>query len=381
MAAQQRLEAAQKATDDATQAAADATNLEQKGALGWSEHRNATLAQQVLTDPALSTKNPNDPEQIAPPDGGSWLQYTQRGNPKDATSLDNMLQAVALIQQLNQLRADEGLAPLQISDAAMAAAMVQANAGTKLVMKHNQVLPSNLHLSENLAWGYRDPLAGWWTAEKAIYEDALLSGKYPGLASMSPYQIYQKYPKLYKTIGYYLNCSDPNATATGIGVSQYPGAGHVPTSAMENSSHAISYDGVDDATPTDADVYQQELQEYVDPIRNAQQKLKDAQDALASAQTAQSDAEQAYDSALTKHEDAQRAKTAAQQQADAQSAKYAQASATLTDAQKAYDIADVAFTAAQRKADDAAKALDQANQNTDAAKTAKDDAASKYAAM
>ncbi|WP_026644861.1 hypothetical protein [Bifidobacterium sp. AGR2158] len=107
----------------------------------------------------MSTKNPSEPDEIAPPDGGSWLQYTHIGDAKDATSLDNMLRAVALIQELNQLRASEGLAPLKISDAAMAAAMVQANAATAQ-FEHNQVLTTNLWLAENLAMGLPDPFTG-----------------------------------------------------------------------------------------------------------------------------------------------------------------------------------------------------------------------------
>ena len=41
----------------------------------------------------------------------------------DATTLDNMIEALKFIQEANQLRAKEGLQPLKVSDTLMAQAM------------------------------------------------------------------------------------------------------------------------------------------------------------------------------------------------------------------------------------------------------------------
>src|SRR5699024_5002688 len=78
-------------------------------------------------------------------------------------------------------------------------------------------------VAENLAWGYNpsrgeSPFRGWYDDEKAMYEDAVASGDYPGLEDMTPYEMSRAYPNLYNQVGHYLNIIDPDSTTTGFAV-------------------------------------------------------------------------------------------------------------------------------------------------------------------
>lgn len=121
-----------------------------QGAAGYFKSQNAELAYRVLTDSSVS----------------DYLEYTKLGAEGDATSLDNLLAALDLIDECNALRAKEGLAPLKVSDTAMAAAMVQANAARGHYYHNQQYV--NMMGTENLAWGPSeyDPYDGWWTERR-----------------------------------------------------------------------------------------------------------------------------------------------------------------------------------------------------------------------
>ena len=66
-----------------------------------------------------------------------YLEYTHIGAKDDATSLDNLLKALDMIDECNKLRADHGLEPLKVSETAMAMAMVQANYAANGHYNHN----------------------------------------------------------------------------------------------------------------------------------------------------------------------------------------------------------------------------------------------------
>lgn len=68
----------------------------------------------------------------------------------DATSLENLVRALDLIDECNKLREAEGVPPLKVSDAAlaMAMAMVQANFAANGNYFHNGQYNTN---GENLA--------------------------------------------------------------------------------------------------------------------------------------------------------------------------------------------------------------------------------------
>ena len=66
----------------------------------------ASQAVKVLTDPTVT----------------EYLDAIHNGAKGDATTLDNMIEALKFIQEANQLRAKEGLQPLKVSDTLMAQA-------------------------------------------------------------------------------------------------------------------------------------------------------------------------------------------------------------------------------------------------------------------
>ena len=84
---------------------------------------------------------------------------------------DNINKSVDYIAECNSLRASEGIAPLQVNSALMAASIGSAVISSKTydhIAFHNGYF-SDLggYRAENLAWGYADPFTGWYTDEKA----------------------------------------------------------------------------------------------------------------------------------------------------------------------------------------------------------------------
>ena len=117
--------------------------------------KGASQAVKVLTDPTVT----------------EYLDAIHNGAKGDATTLDNMIEALKFIQEANQLRAKEGLQPLKVSDTLMAQAMADAD-----YANNNVNHPLQFPASENLAWGYTDPFKGWYDTEKSMYEKDMSDG-------------------------------------------------------------------------------------------------------------------------------------------------------------------------------------------------------------
>ena len=111
-----------------------AAEKEAQGAAGWFQSDNAEQAYKYLTDSSVS----------------QYLEYTHIGAKDDATSLDNLLKALDMIDECNKLRAENGLEPLKVSETALAMAMVQANYAANGHYEHNYQYDNvgeNLNLS------------------------------------------------------------------------------------------------------------------------------------------------------------------------------------------------------------------------------------------
>lgn len=93
-----------------------------------------------------------------------YASYTKKGDPNDATSLDNVKASFQWIRKCNELRASEGAGPLKVSDIMMAASESDTNWSNSHVAHAEQ-----FNVGENLSWGYRDPFDGWYTEEKQNY--------------------------------------------------------------------------------------------------------------------------------------------------------------------------------------------------------------------
>ena len=152
------------------------------------ERADAEAAVQILTK-TVSSSNSGRIMNNGTIIGGSGnvsyqdlINATSIGAEYDATSLDNLLQAIDFISLGNQYRAKEGLAPLKVSSGLMAMAELNANYQNNHTLNHSSVFLA----LENLAfreiggtwqWGEvggglsDDPYEGWYTEEKKNYDE------------------------------------------------------------------------------------------------------------------------------------------------------------------------------------------------------------------
>lgn len=111
--------------------------------------------------------------------------YTNMGAKGDATYLPNVYKAIDMLKEQNEIRKSLGLGELQVSYKMMAYSAVQANYSAHsydhtvnhMVRNGEGKDPSYKRLGENLAWGHKDPFAGWYYIEKAAY-DKINKGSY-----------------------------------------------------------------------------------------------------------------------------------------------------------------------------------------------------------
>lgn len=114
--------------------------------------------------------------------GGGWgvvpgkniEQYTHLGASDDASYIDNIYKALDMVDELNKLRASEGLSAVQVSLAGMVKSIYNANwsARTNTVGHAGSYgFPTVWGNGENAAWGYSPvgTFGGWYWQEKADY--------------------------------------------------------------------------------------------------------------------------------------------------------------------------------------------------------------------
>ena len=122
----------------------------------------------------------------------TYAAKTIKGDPADATSLNNMKATIQWLKRCNELRSQHGLAPLMVSDRLMAMAQADANYSDTVIGHAMQ-----FSLGENCAWNYgSDPFIQWYDQEKAQYEATKDSGK----------------------AGHYFNIISSGYTATGFAI-------------------------------------------------------------------------------------------------------------------------------------------------------------------
>ena len=131
--------AAQAEVENAEKAVAEADANFNKGSFGFFEAMGSQAAIDILNN-------------------AKYASYTKKGDPNDATSLENMKVTFKWIREANRLRALEGLAPLKVTDLLMA--MAQSNANwSDTNMDHSRQPhknPDALMTGENLSWGAGD---------------------------------------------------------------------------------------------------------------------------------------------------------------------------------------------------------------------------------
>ena len=354
-------DAAQADADSKKAAADNADKQIAKGSLGFFESRGSTEAVKVLTDKSANAN----------------LDAVKLGQAGDATSLENMKKALEWVHTTNDYRAKHNLPALSINDTLMA--MAQANADwSSTNYGHAKIF----NVSENLAWGYANPVDPWY-AEKSIYDAAVK--KDPSIANMSAYELSQKDPSLYLQVGHYLNIINPEWTITGVGTNTttdykcdsevflWPNKSYGKTQTVNDYINSFNtyYDGLKQAPA----VYQEalkKLNEATSHTNAAKSELLKAMDAAQAAAAKADSTKQAYDAASADVAAAQKAYDEAVYNANYPSyeQKLQEAKAARDNAQKALDTAKTKLTADQAKLADAKKAQSDASGKLDAAKAA-----------
>lgn len=258
-----------------------------------AERKNAAAAVKVLE------------QRVSP-----FTDETRLGDPNDATSLRHLALSIDQIDEANRLRAladggvkapGETVGPLLVNHELMAESQVVANYARKVVGSHPNYRRNS---AENLAWGYAQPFDGWYHNEKAVYEKA--GGK----------------PPFESGVGHYTNIANKGYYTTGYGVARGGSYGRADAQRFYWESFGIT-----------TDEYRARLTEYratapVDPalkkaLEDAQQRQEEAARRLSAAQlknqqavTAKNQATVAYNSAQTERDQAQTKVNLEQQKAD-----------------------------------------------------------------
>lgn len=128
-------------------------------------------------------KNPKNDEELQDATDAlkalnAFTDNVQRGNPKDATAIENIKKSIGFLKKQNSLRANdenfpENRNPYKTNHLIMAIAMSNADNSYDFSKGHLD----NFGVGENLAWGYDDPLEGWYNEEKVIYNAILKKSK------------------------------------------------------------------------------------------------------------------------------------------------------------------------------------------------------------
>ena len=93
--------------------------------------------------------------------GSEYSSAAEPANKNDAASLETIRRSIELMNEANQLRANEGKPELKVSCKLMALAVLSNDAAAA-----NGESANNTGLDEDLAFGYDDPFAAWYDGEK-----------------------------------------------------------------------------------------------------------------------------------------------------------------------------------------------------------------------
>ena len=125
----------------------EAAEKEKQGAFAYFRDRGDIEAYEALTK-------------------ASYAQDTHEGDPKDATSIENVRACFKFLRMCNDLRKKEGKGELMVSRRLMAIAESNANASARTEDHTKQ-----FDVGENLAWGMNNPFDFWYDQEKANFEN------------------------------------------------------------------------------------------------------------------------------------------------------------------------------------------------------------------
>ncbi len=321
---------------------------------------------------------------------------TEVGNSKDATSLDNMLNAIRWMKSVNDYRKSVGLSELQVTYKLIAGAIADANY-SDTVLDHAR----QYDFAENLAWNYGiDPSGQWIEQEKGFFDKATeaLYGV-TGLVGKDAYDFYAKNGVAINhwianncrwengssgTVGHYMNIINPELAVMGMATCTKGTMSGLQTQCYTAEISGWSGSGWN-TNPISVDEYEQKLTSYINGLKNAKSALDAAKADLASKQQAATDAAETVqqkqdaadsaragvDAAKQDVTDAQRAVDAAKTDTGVAADRLTGSQTDLDDAQSNLDIlTDLAakLAEAQQREQDAVKAVNDTKAALDAAK-------------
>lgn len=369
--------AAQQKVDEA-QAKLDSADAQLKqGAIGFFRAMGADDAVNIILNAKYAGK-------------------TEVGNSKDATSLDNMLNAIRWMKSVNDYRKSVGLSELHVTYKLIAGAIADANY-SDTVLDHAR----QYDFAENLAWNYGiDPSGQWIEQEKGFFDKATeaLYGV-TGLVGKDAYDFYAKNGVAINhwiadnchwengssgTVGHYMNIINPELAVMGMATCTKGTMSGLQTQCYTAEISGWSGSGWN-MNPMSVDEYEQKLTSYINGLKNAKSALDAAKADLASKQQTATDAaetvqqkQDAADSAQADVDaakqgvaDAQRAVDAAKADTGVAANKLTGSQTDLEDAQSNLDILTglaAKLAEAQQREQDAVKAVNDTKAALDAAK-------------
>lgn len=142
----------------------------------------------------------------------TYKKYIKKGDDTDAISITNMRTAIALLNECNTLRKNQGFKALKVSDDLIAKSLAYADYSDATSKR-----PSDSSVNVNIEFSSNDdPYTEWYTNGKATF-DALVKKKYPKLKSKDPNVLSALHSNLITSdTVYYLNTVDSSARYTGL---------------------------------------------------------------------------------------------------------------------------------------------------------------------
>ena len=288
--------------------------------------------------------------------------FVKLGEKTDPSGINNMIEAIDYLKACNELRRENGLEDLKIDMGLMSYAQLNsANNIRQLEKNLTYGHTSRFRCGENIAYGPGawNPYDGWYGEEYTLFQEAVKSGKYPGLENMTSAQVYQKYPSLWHELGHYYNIVDPTYLYTGYGL------GQLVTDDIRDGwyhhSQTFGKKGTGDIVMT-VEEYEQSIKGYASGLQQIFDDYKAATEELANAQKAFNEASkqtatyEALENAKKAYSTAQgnlsvsleKANVLEQEKADKQNA-YTAAVENEENAKAAYEVQVSAKTALETK--------------------------------
>lgn len=212
--------------------------------------------------------------------------FVKLGEKTDPSGINNMIEAIDYLKACNELRRENGLEDLKIDMGLMSYAQLNsANNIRQLEKNLTYGHTSRFRCGENIAYGPGawNPYDGWYGEEYTLFQEAVKSGKYPGLENMTSAQVYQKYPSLWHELGHYYNIMDPTYLYTGYGL------GQLVTDDIRDGwyhhSQTFGKKGTGDIVMT-VEEYEQSIKGYASGLQQIFDDYKAATEELANAQKA-----------------------------------------------------------------------------------------------